>query len=125
MRSVLASWLPSICVVALVIDLLRGLHCGVRNFLIYSKVSGVRMRQTNAKGVRLTRRSDGPGGVRLWPERFALTRHFSRSRRSPILGDVLCSAAAHLPAEIRNPDSAIPTTYGRARGCTNHFSWSP
>ena len=51
-------------------------------------------------------------------ERTALIRHFLRSRRSPILGDVLCSASVHLPAETQNPDGVIPTTCGRARGRT-------
>jgi hypothetical protein len=45
-------------------------------------------------------------------------QHLRTSRRSPILGDVLCSASAQLPAETRDPDGAIPTTCGGARGRT-------
>jgi hypothetical protein len=45
-------------------------------------------------------------------------QHLRTSRRSPILWDVLCSASAQLPAETRDPDGAIPTTCGGARGRT-------
>ena len=49
---------------------------------------------------------------------YGPTPQVSRRRRSSILGDVLCSASAHLPSGIGNPDGAIPTTCGRDRGHT-------